>query len=315
MIMQADTQAPLVTVYIPTRNRRHLLQRAVESVLAQSYPQLDVIVVNDCSNDDTAAYLNALATRDARLRVFHEPTPGGAPRARNKAILAARGELITGLDDDDWFKPTRIERFVQAFAEHQRRGSQFSCLFSDDECTDGAFSRIARKPDLVRAEQLYFFNLIGNQVFTRTALLREAGLFDPEMPAWQDLDLFIRLLRHAGPALRVDSPSYVLNLERRHDRISIGSKERIRAAYARLCDKTPELSPALRQGLYLQVFGDLYGHRFDGSDALELLRHGLHRRTLRTFGGLMLRQLRRAWAGGAAPAPDAPQRSFQPARP
>src|SRR3954466_15167188 len=99
----------LVSVYIPTRNRRALVERAIKAVLEQDYRELEVIVVDDASTDDTPAFLKAAAAADSRLTFFANDRPSGAPAARNRAIAAAKGAFVTGLDDDDYFEPTRSE--------------------------------------------------------------------------------------------------------------------------------------------------------------------------------------------------------------
>src|ERR1043165_8142510 len=89
-----------VSVYMPTKNRRAIASEAIESVLNQSYPNIEQIIVNDGSTDDTFEYREALAQRDSRVTVIHNEQSIGAPRSRNRAIERASGEFITGLDDD-----------------------------------------------------------------------------------------------------------------------------------------------------------------------------------------------------------------------
>lgn len=289
-------QPPLVTVYMPTKNRLALVRRAVDSVLAQTYRRLQLIVVDDASTDGTPDYLAALAGADPRVAWIRNATSGGAPAARNSAIRAARGELVTGLDDDDWFDERRLEVMVAAWQRLEREGRRFSCLFSQDVRVDGDTRTVSRKRATVRSRDLYFYNSIGNQVLTRTSYLVEAGLFDVGMPAWQDLDAFLRLVAMFGPAHLVDEPLYFLTLSRSADRISCGPKDRLWAAYRRLCDKSDAVTAIHRQALFLQMFGEAYGFRFDRHDLREFWRHGPHLRT-----GLMLaRILLRGWGARAA---------------
>src|SRR5688572_7692895 len=103
----------LVSVYVPTRNRADQLLRAVDSVLSQSYENIELIVVDDSSTDGTADFLRQRSTIDKRLRVLQTPEPGGAPVARNLAIRAANGAFLTGLDDDDRFHEHRIATFIE----------------------------------------------------------------------------------------------------------------------------------------------------------------------------------------------------------
>jgi glycosyltransferase involved in cell wall biosynthesis len=288
--MKSKAASTLVSVYIPTKNRRGLLQRAAESVLSQRHSALELIVVNDGSTDDTQAYLASLQS-DERVIVLNQAQSLGAPRARNLAIHRARGEFVTGLDDDDLFDVNRIAVCLAQWEVLERRGERFSCLYTQDLVQDREIRFTTRKPERVQHADLFFHNSIGNQIFTRRQYLLDAGLFDEDMPAWQDLDAFMRLVQRHGPALLVDEPLYVLDIEGGRERISAGSKERIIAAYRRLASKSTEHSPALRQALFLQVFSRLYGFRFGRADLHEFRRHGLHARTLRSLARVMFRQV------------------------
>lgn len=88
-----------ISVYIPTKNRRQALEKAVDSVLNQTHQDVEVIVVSDGSTDDTEEYLKQKTTVDSRLKYFIKTTSEGAPAARNLAIKSATGEFITGLDE------------------------------------------------------------------------------------------------------------------------------------------------------------------------------------------------------------------------
>ncbi len=279
----------LVSIYMPTKNRVALLRRAVESVLTQTHRELELWVVDDGSTDGTQEYLRRASAADPRLRVLRNEQSMGAPRARNLAIAASQGEFITGLDDDDSFHEQRIEKLLRAWQGHEQAGARFSCLYTQDLETSAVAARISRKAPRAEYEDLFFYNLIGNQIFTRREYLVGAGLFDEHMPAWQDLDLFMRVLKHYGPALLVDEPLYVLELADNGDRISLSSA-RIQAAYERLAAKVANHAPVLRQGLFLQRFGKLYGYGFTSADLRQFWRFGIHARTLKRLAGILARQ-------------------------
>lgn len=97
---------PDVSVVIPTRSRPDLVTRAVHSVLAQTMPDLEVVVVVDGPDDDTVAALAAID--DTRLRVIVLPNSGGAPNARNVGAHEARAEWTAYLDDDDEWLPDKV---------------------------------------------------------------------------------------------------------------------------------------------------------------------------------------------------------------
>jgi glycosyltransferase involved in cell wall biosynthesis len=199
----------LVSVYIPTRNRRVLVERAIRSVLEQDHADFEVLVVDDASTDDTRSFLAAMAASDPRLVAFSNDRPLGAPAARNRAISAAKGEFITGLDDDDYFEPTRLRRFLAAWKEFESEGKKPSCIYAQSVSMRGGRAIwVSQRPGSVEHADLFTQNVIGNQVFAPREHFFGAGLFDEQLPAWQDLDLFIRMLLRYGTAYLVPVPTY-----------------------------------------------------------------------------------------------------------
>src|SRR4051794_37222555 len=95
----SQAKAPQVSVILPTHNRSSMLRQALRSALDQERVDLEVIVVDDGSTDDTQEVLSR--TYDERLSVIHNERPVGVARARNAAISRARGEWVAFLDDDD----------------------------------------------------------------------------------------------------------------------------------------------------------------------------------------------------------------------
>lgn len=280
----------LVSIYLPTRNRVGLLSRAAESALDQTHTNFELIIVDDASSDGTRDYLKLLQDNDSRVRVLRNDAPSGASRARNQAIRAARGDFVTGLDDDDSFYPHRVATLLARWHQLSAEGRRVSCLFSQDRVVRSPETSYSQKPDVVAADDLFFYNLIGNQIFTRRDYLVQAGLYDEQIPAWQDLDVFIRLLRQFGHAVLVDEPLYTLNLDPRPDRISMGAKSKILSAYRQICSKNARLPSAMRQGLFLQVFGRLYGFGMEYQDLKEFLSYGVHLRTLKSLIGIYCRR-------------------------
>ncbi len=108
-----------VSVVIPAYNAARCLARALDSVLAQSEPQFEVLVVDDASTDATAALVQDFAARDRRVRLLRAPRNGGPGLARNQGIAASCGEWIALLDADDAFLPQRLERLAGLGDAHQ----------------------------------------------------------------------------------------------------------------------------------------------------------------------------------------------------
>jgi len=256
----------LITVYMPTRNRLALLQRAVDSVLTQTHQDLELIVVDDGSTDGTPQWLVGQQRRDARLRVFVHTASRGAPSARNLALRSARGAWVTGLDDDDRFLPDRLAGLLQAAQTLEGRGEPFSGLYTREIIESPGRSTTLDKRPVADFRSLFHHNHIGNQIFARREVFLASGLFDEEMPAWQDLDLFLRMAHRFGPARLVRQTSYVLADDDRSDRISKKRKPRLLDAYGRIAAKWPDVAAADRQRLYLQLLAPFYGFPLEWAD-------------------------------------------------
>lgn len=117
---------PLISVIIPVYNVEAYLTECVESVLAQTYEQFEIILVDDGSPDNCPAMCDGFAARDSRIRVIHKEN-GGLSSARNAGIDAARGDYLAFIDSDDLWTPLFLERLYRAVSE---TGADFAvCLF------------------------------------------------------------------------------------------------------------------------------------------------------------------------------------------
>ncbi|MBO9136788.1 glycosyltransferase [Rhizobium sp. B230/85] len=246
-----------VSVYIPTRNRSKSVRRAIRSVLQQTHRKLEVIVVNDASTDDTYTVIETMKTEDERVRVIHQPTARGAPIARNAAIAIAQGHFITGLDDDDAFEETRIARFMDAWRKFQDLSITPSGLYSQSRMLREGQASVSQRPNSVGLSDLFVQNDIGNQLFAPKSHYEVSGLFDPDMPAWQDLDLFIRMVKTFGRACLVDGATYLYDDDDRADRIS-GKGDKVRQAARLIIDKHSATYPNIAPLLTMQMFNGYY---------------------------------------------------------
>ncbi|WP_426434904.1 glycosyltransferase family 2 protein [Bradyrhizobium genosp. P] len=248
-----------ISVYIPTRNRVDLLAAAVRSVLAQQFTDLELIVVDDASTDATASFLESITREDKRVRALRNESPRGAPVSRNRAITQATGDFITGLDDDDTFGLQRLSALHDCWASYARHNMPVSCIYTQDVFLSGGKELfVTKKRGTVEFADLAEANHIGNQVFAPTSVFREAGLFDQKLPAWQDLEFFIRIVKQFGPARLLDMPLYRFDVTPSRDRIS-SKQDRVRNAYELVSSLHFQEDSRARQKLMLQVFTAFYG--------------------------------------------------------
>jgi glycosyl transferase family 2 len=192
------TSAPLVSVVLPTRDRRDLLPRAIDSVQKQSYGNWELLIVDDGSVDGTAEFLAGLAGE--RLRCFRHHG-AGACAARNVALPQARGDLIAYLDDDNMMHPGWLKAIAWGFEQRPEANVLYGAYVVDDA------GRIFQKKsgDLPR---LFFLPYDYYEVARRSiadigCIAHRAGLpearFDESLREMGDWDLFLRLTRTAPP--------------------------------------------------------------------------------------------------------------------
>lgn len=272
--MNQTSAATLVSVYMPTKDRLDLLREAIDSVLAQTYSPVELIVVDDGSSDGTRAYLDELSASNPMVRALHHEKPLGAPRSRNEAIRAARGEWVTGLDDDDAFEPHRIEALLGYAQMLERIGIRFSAVYSQYNTVRQSSVLATAKRGSVTLEDLFERNSVGNQIFVRKEAIVAAGLYDETLPAWQDLDMIMRVVAMHGPARIFDAPLYRFCDDERPDRISRKTKAKILDAYKRVVAKWPHASAESKRALYQQVFGEHYGFPIEWVDLKGYLALG-----------------------------------------
>lgn len=185
---------PVVTAIIPTFNRANFLKRAVESVLSQDYQPLELIVVDDCSTDDTSDYLAPLVA-DGQVTLIRHDKNMGVSAARNSGIKVAQGDFIAFLDsDDEWLKgkiQTQINFFNQ-FPEQVLVQTQERWMRKGRRVNPG-LKHIKKSGDIF-IDSVALCLISPSAVMIRRRLFTEVGLFDEKLPAAEDYDLWLRIL-------------------------------------------------------------------------------------------------------------------------
>src|SRR5437773_120388 len=184
----------LVTVVIPTFNRAHCVGRAIASVVDQTYPHLEIIVVDDGSTDDTRSMLDSFGG-ERPLRVVRLARNAGAPTARNEGIRVACGVYVAFLDSDDTWYPHKIERQL---ATLRRQGSACGAGYTlleylDQDERPSWVTRAVEVGDQRAALMTYNFVGSTSSILARRELLVAAGGFTPSLRSCQDWDLWCRL--------------------------------------------------------------------------------------------------------------------------
>ncbi len=179
-----------ISVIIPVHNRADLVSRAIDSVLAQSCPADEVIVVDDGSTDDTAG---AVLRFGDRVRMIQQPH-SGVSVSRNRGIRAARYDWLAFLDSDDLWKADKLQRQCKAL---QEQPDLLICYTDEEWRKDGLWKNQSKHHQKysgwIYAHCLALCIISPSSVLLHRCVLEAAGLFDEQLPACEDYDLWLRV--------------------------------------------------------------------------------------------------------------------------
>ncbi|NDJ62769.1 MAG: glycosyltransferase, partial [Chloroflexi bacterium] len=221
---------PTVSVIIPTYNRAQLAREAVESVLAQTYQDFEIIVVDDGSTDDTAEVLAAYSDRIRYIRQDNS----GVSAARNHGMRLARGSYIAFLDSDDLFLPNKLAVQVSYFEDHPNVAMTYTAYISVDENLQPLNTHPAREYPGGHKEMLIACTIATPTVMFRRSILDALEPFDEHMHLAEDIDLWVRIATRYAFATIQEPLTYV----RIHSGGTPRDPEEILNAYMYLFEKS-----------------------------------------------------------------------------
>src|SRR5262245_24449723 len=182
-------ESPKVTVVIPVYNRERYVAAAIESILAQTFPDFELLVIDDGSADRSREVIRSY--RDPRLHLVCNETNLGIPKTRNRGLQLAQGEYLAFLDSDDWAYPERLAKqvaFLDSRPDYAAVGAWI--MWMDEE--GRPLGRDRRKPvlpDDIAAQRLFRQGITNSASMARTVVLREYGHRE-EYDLSEDFDLW-----------------------------------------------------------------------------------------------------------------------------
>jgi len=192
---------PTVSVIIPTYNRAHLIGRAIQSVLNQTYQNFEIIVVDDGSTDNTEGLIKKCQKQNKRIRyIKHGKNKGGAT-ARNTGIKFATGKYIAFQDSDDEWLPEKLEKQMRVFRDvSEEVGIVYTDMWRITENKKTYFysPKIMPKHKIIYKQALdYGVSNIGiGTSLIKKGVFDKVGMFDEKFPRFIDLEFFIRLSKY-----------------------------------------------------------------------------------------------------------------------
>ena len=188
----------LVSVIMPAHNAAEFIEEAIDSVLAQSYENWELLLIDDASTDKTAQVVKPYL-EDARIHLLAFQENQGVSGARNAGLQKARGQLVAFLDADDKWLPEKLQQQVAFHESHPEVALSFTRFAHFDKAGECCHApKMAYQRDLAHVDvsRLYYENIIGTlTVMLRQDVLGKVGCFDTDLRLAEDHDLWLRVLQ------------------------------------------------------------------------------------------------------------------------
>jgi teichuronic acid biosynthesis glycosyltransferase TuaG len=188
----------LVSVIMPAYNAATTIRRSIDSVLAQTRRDLELIIVDDGSTDSTQALVEEYARADTRVRLHRQVTNAGVAAARNAGIERAQGEYVAFLDSDDWWHPRKLELQIEQMQASDARVSYCAYQRIDE---DGRLLSSIQPPSVLTHADMLRSNFIGNLTGVYKRSLGPARFLPI---GHEDYVFWLQMVRRAGRAIRIE---------------------------------------------------------------------------------------------------------------
>ena len=200
----ADYIKGLVSAIITTHNRKELLVKAIDSVLTQTYSNIECIIIDDASDDGTEAHISQYIERGVIYHYIPKEESKGGNYARNQGLKLAKGEIVAFLDDDDEWLPSKIEKQVACIKSNVGFVYCGRLFEYDGDRNNLGYENINdpkyKEGDLSK-EVLVHVICVTSTMLVLHHLIDDVGGFDEQLKAWQEYDLSIRLLQITEAAI------------------------------------------------------------------------------------------------------------------
>jgi glycosyltransferase involved in cell wall biosynthesis len=187
-------KSPLVSVIMPAYNAESYIDKAISSILGQTFADFELIIIDDNSSDKTASIIEKYKKKDRRIVVLHNTTNLKMAKALNSGIKIARGKYIARMDSDDWSFPYRLEKQVLFIQKHLKVG----ILGGSMEIIDKEGKKIGRRDYAlsnkeIRRKLFRYSPFCHPLIMIRKTFLDKVGYYDPIYNPAEDYDLYFRV--------------------------------------------------------------------------------------------------------------------------
>ena len=281
------TEKPLISVIIPTYDRALLISRAIDSVLKQTYKNIEIIVVDDGSTDNTGEIILSYL---AGVKYFHKKN-GGVSSARNMGIKQSSGEYIAFLDSDDLWYPTKIEKQLDFLSKNKILDSVMCEIEFSDE--NGIILNKIIRSEEIRMGELGLKDLISNFKTVCTILVKKhifdgIGYFDEKLTTAEDIDMLFRIASKfkigyiSEPLVKVIS-NKSSNSKSLYTGNRLVALKKIKQYAPSFAEKNRKIILSAEARVYLSYGKDLLWHRHIRESQIQILESMKKQASLKAF--------------------------------
>lgn len=193
----------LVSIITPSYNSEKYIEKTIESVIAQTYGNWEMIIVDDCSDDSTCEIVESISEREPRVKLIRQEQNGGAAKARNRALEESKGRFIAYLDADDIWYPEKLQKQVDFMLKNK---AGFSC--ASYEVIDDDGNKLNKEVHMLpRADYVGFLtnNLLQTVgIMADTSIVDKSLLHMPDLRRRQDAATWLQVLKAGNDCFGLD---------------------------------------------------------------------------------------------------------------
>lgn len=198
---------PKVSIVLPTYNGEKYIRESINSVINQTFTDWELIIVDDCSNDNTSIIVEEYVKLDNRIKVIHNKVNQKLPNSLNIGFRVAKGQYLTWTSDDNYYFPNALEVMYQYLCERPK--INMVCTDMEEIDFEGKSQGILK---MYNEEEMFLSNCIGACFLYRDIVLKEVGEYDSEQFLVEDYDYWIRILKTYGKIGYIESVLYAYRI-------------------------------------------------------------------------------------------------------
>lgn len=190
--MSQSERKPLVSIVLPVYNGEKFLAESIESCCRQTYERWELLIIDDGSSDNTEAIARSYAEKDERISYYRNSKNLKLPRTLNRGFSMAKGRYLTWTSDDNYYRPSAIEKMVDALQKSESEFVFAACLIIDE---NGKNIGENRAPKEYR-HAIWSYNFIGACFLYSREVYKAIGEYDPRLFLCEDYDYWLRIFAH-----------------------------------------------------------------------------------------------------------------------